>query len=326
MTEPPDPRLDERLHRIEQRLDGIEHGIREAWGATQLALQQLQARIGRGVDGPPRETPPLQTLTDLGEPEHDTVPPRAPVPPERPYVVCSTPRSGSTLLCRGLAAAGVAGVPLEYFHPIWREQLSARWGAASLTEYVQALYAHRTTPAGVFGTKLHWDQLYTLRAELLGLPRAEPAYGPSADFLEDVLPGVRYVRIVRLDVDRQAVSLWSALSSGMFSARVGEEPRPGEVTYDFEGIDRCRRIVENGEVHWDRFFAVNGIEPLKVTYEHFADAYAETIERVVRWLVPEVEDVHVPAPASRKLADDRSTAMVERFISERGDLPDPLRA
>jgi LPS sulfotransferase NodH len=36
------------------------------------------------------------------------------VVPERSYVVCATPRSGSTLLCRTLAELGVAGVPEAY--------------------------------------------------------------------------------------------------------------------------------------------------------------------------------------------------------------------
>src|SRR3954469_3299609 len=33
----------------------------------------------------------------------------------RSYLVCATPRSGSTLLCRALAQTGVAGRPEEYF-------------------------------------------------------------------------------------------------------------------------------------------------------------------------------------------------------------------
>ena len=34
------------------------------------------------------------------------------------YLVCATPRSGSTLLCQGLKATGVAGRPEEYFEAI----------------------------------------------------------------------------------------------------------------------------------------------------------------------------------------------------------------
>lgn len=38
--------------------------------------------------------------------------------PERSYLVCATPRSGSTLLCKALRETGVAGKPEEYFEAL----------------------------------------------------------------------------------------------------------------------------------------------------------------------------------------------------------------
>src|ERR1700709_1274555 len=35
--------------------------------------------------------------------------------PDRSYLVCATPRSGSTLVCHALGETGVAGRPEEYF-------------------------------------------------------------------------------------------------------------------------------------------------------------------------------------------------------------------
>src|SRR5215207_8545306 len=37
---------------------------------------------------------------------------------KRSYLVCATPRSGSTLLCEALKSTGVAGVPAEYFEAL----------------------------------------------------------------------------------------------------------------------------------------------------------------------------------------------------------------
>ena len=37
---------------------------------------------------------------------------------ERSYLVCATPRSGSTLVCQALKATGVAGNPEEYFEAL----------------------------------------------------------------------------------------------------------------------------------------------------------------------------------------------------------------
>src|SRR6201991_2549603 len=38
--------------------------------------------------------------------------------PNRSYLVCATPRSGSTLLCEALKSTGVAGRPEEYFEAL----------------------------------------------------------------------------------------------------------------------------------------------------------------------------------------------------------------
>ena len=46
------------------------------------------------------------------------------VPIHRSYLVCATPRSGSTLLCRSLGATGIAGKPEEYFERLRHSGLS----------------------------------------------------------------------------------------------------------------------------------------------------------------------------------------------------------
>src|SRR5580700_5559501 len=42
------------------------------------------------------------------------------------YLVCATPRSGSTLLCHALDETGVAGHPQEYFEALSRSGLPRR--------------------------------------------------------------------------------------------------------------------------------------------------------------------------------------------------------
>ena len=157
-------------------------------------------------------------------------------------MVCSTPRqSGSGLLCRGLAGTERAGAPLEYFNPVHRQALSERWGCGpTLADYVNALYARRTTPTGSSAPQLHWDEFVALRAEALGTTA-----GLSIDFLERLFPNVTYVRIVRRDLDRQAVSLWYALNTGTWSVATDDssDAERADVPYSHEGIERCRRTA-----------------------------------------------------------------------------------
>src|SRR4051794_6151624 len=120
----------------------------------------------------------------------------------RSYLVCATPRSGSTLLCRALTQTGIAGRPEEYFearrdtgHPpaprdyfsgadridldalLGREHpvppapaYSSLEGIEDYQDHIARTLDGGTTPNGVFGAKIMWGHLDDLSA-LVG---AEP--------------------------------------------------------------------------------------------------------------------------------------------------------
>src|SRR5438045_4129167 len=75
------------------------------------------------------------------------------------YMICATPRSGSSLLCELLAGSGAAGAPEEYFGPLRMAGLQEEWGVAALDRYVAELRARRSGANGVFGFKTHFTQL-----------------------------------------------------------------------------------------------------------------------------------------------------------------------
>jgi len=83
---------------------------------------------------------------------------------------------------------------------------------STLADQVAALLRHRSTGNGLFGSKLHWEHLQVMHAELCGEPGGDPGFAFDAGLLDRLLPGALYVRILRLDIDRQAVSLWTGRS------------------------------------------------------------------------------------------------------------------
>ena len=268
-------------------------------------------------------------VRDLIAPERDTTPARGAVPPSEAYLVLSTPRSGSGLLCRGLASTGVAAVPMEYFNPVLRSMLVRRWGCGeTLHEYRDALWSHRTSADGRFGTKMHWDQLGPLRSEALAGRAGEPEYDLSAAFLGAIFPAARYLRILRRDVNRQAVSFWTALNTETWSVASGSAEGEPEVRYSFEGIERCRRLIENAEVHWDRFLRFNGMRLLEIVYEDLVADYPGSIGAAVRHVAPSATLGAVPAPSIRRMGGRRAEELLERFTRELADrgFPDPLTA
>jgi LPS sulfotransferase NodH len=176
-------------------------------------------------------------------------------PPLVDYMVCSTGRSGSTLLCALLAHSRVMGVPHEYFHlteharPLIERFQLARDGVVEPDSYVAALRRWRTSPNGVFGIKAHFNQA---------------AFMLELGIIQRHFRALKFVHVVRADVVAQAVSFSIADQTGQWSS-LGEAAR--EPVYDARGIDDRLNHVLTQNAAWLRFFAINDIRPLTVCYE-----------------------------------------------------------
>jgi len=80
------------------------------------------------------------------------------------YLICSTPRTGSTLLCSLLEAAGVAGRPQSYFRKEDFAKWAKKWGLAACDRdqfgfagYLSAAINAGRTGNGVFAARIMWD-------------------------------------------------------------------------------------------------------------------------------------------------------------------------
>jgi LPS sulfotransferase NodH len=241
--------------------------------------------------------------------------------PDRSYLVCATPRSGSTLVCHALEETGVAGHPEEYFEALRhsgrprrpeeyflgvedqsiRDHLGERsigseppprsplWSRAAYDRYLEWALEAGTTPNGVFGAKLMWGYF----GEFVSLLRNVPGYRdvPLAELLPAVFPNLTFIRVVRANKVRQAVSLWKAVQTANWredqaSATAGtvetdgsppyrtyiEEHRP-QLRFHYKAIDHLLDQLLAEEAAWDAFFEHSGIRPILVLYENFAAAY-----------------------------------------------------
>jgi LPS sulfotransferase NodH len=241
--------------------------------------------------------------------------------PQRSYLVCATPRSGSTLVCHALGETGVAGRPEEYFEALRhsgrprrpeeyflgvedqsiRDHLGERgigseppprsplWSRAAYDRYLEWGFEAGTTANGVFGAKLMWGYF----GDFVSLLRNVPAYRELslAELLPAVFPDVTFVRVVRANKLRQAVSLWKAVQTATWredqaSAKAAsvedgdsppyrtfiEEHRP-QLRFHYRAIAHLLNQLLVEEASWDAFFEHCGIRPVLVLYENFAADY-----------------------------------------------------
>jgi trehalose 2-sulfotransferase len=257
-------------------------------------------------------------------------------PPEHAYLVCATPRSGSTLLCELLRGTGVAGNPLEHFE-VLRHSGAPRqpreyfdgvhdFGVldrlASLrppradrdgetpAAWWERILADGTTPNGVWGGKLMWahvDDFVARARELLGDDEVD-----LDTVLGRLLGDVRLVFVTRPDKVGQAVSLWRAVQTE--SWRSGTRPENECAAYVFEGIDHLRRQVEEHEAAWNRFFAHHGCPVYEVSYDDLSDDPQGVAAEVLRAL--ELPAVDIPQPDVHRQGDERSARWAERYSAE----------
>jgi LPS sulfotransferase NodH len=258
------------------------------------------------------------------------------------YLVCATPRSGSTLLCHALDQTGVAGHPQEYFEALSRSGLPRRpheyfdperhaniverlafrempdgmakpnplWHPETYDEYLAWALEEGTTPNGVFGAKLMWGYLGDFSQLLRGIEGM--AERPLPDLLARAFPGLRYVQITRENKIRQAVSLWKAVQTQAWKA--GDEvSRAVEPVFSFRAINYLVRLLTAHDASWDAYFLGLGYEPLKLTYEELAESTDAVIRRVLEHLgIPAPDDLTVPAPRLSQQADEVSEDWVRR--------------
>jgi trehalose 2-sulfotransferase len=256
-------------------------------------------------------------------------------PPSIAYLVCATPRSGSTLLCETLGATGVAGRPLEHFEvlshtglPRQPREYLAELDDRRVLELLPVLdaavppmepaaaWAARIRRAGrsangVWGGKLMWGHVEDLLARARRLDGLETA--DLAGALAALLGDVRFIFVTREDRIAQAVSLWRAIQTQRWRAD-GPAP-PEQAAYSFAAIDHLVARLERDEQAWRRWLGARRLRPLRVAYEQLAADPRGTVADVLRFLGLPADDL--PAPALRHQSDARSRAWARRYRLER---------
>lgn len=236
--------------------------------------------------------------------------------PHTCYLVCTTHRTGSVLLCEALRDTQLAGAPDEYLWNGGRYTYAARWDAAAPDDYLAHLFARTTSANGVFGAKLMGDHLSEVATWLRGRPGL--AGLSPAGLWPAAFPNVHYVWLTRRDKVRQAVSIHRAVQTQQWVQTAGDAPPPAErPTYDFAAIDWWRRHIAAQEAEWRCFFERAGVAPLSLAYEEFIMAYEATAAAVLDYLgVPAPQPLALPAPRPRRQADALSEQWVQQFRRE----------
>lgn len=261
-------------------------------------------------------------------------------PPDSAYLVCATPRSGSTLLCEMLRATGVAGSPREHFEvlrhsgrPRQPREYFADVADPRVLELLAPLEPDRPsgelpsawrerivrggqTPNGVWGGKLMWGHVADLLARARALDDLRGA--DLLTVLRVLLGDVRFVFITRADKVSQAVSLWRAVQTRRWRAEASAPRRPHDAVYHFGAIDHLVRRLEADEAAWRAWFETMPTgpgRPLELAYEAIADEPRAAVEQVLGFCG--FTGVAIGDPPLRHQRDALSQEWVVRYLTQK---------
>lgn len=256
------------------------------------------------------------------------------------YLICSTPRSGSTLLCEALRNSGLAGRPEEYFQHRMQTGVPRRpteyfdgvrsaeifdilgsytrvddeeipfdpRGFASYEAFLDWVRAEGTTPNGVFGGKVMWGYFNGFVDRLRRVVRNAVIETP--DVLDRVFPDLHYVWVTREDKVGQAISLWKAIQTWTWRRDDGNGSLPGhELRYSFDAIDHLAKQLVHDEVEWHRYFDRAGVRPHTVVYEQFVERYEQTAIDILGHL-------GVACPAGHTFGERRMRRQADQLSAE----------
>jgi LPS sulfotransferase NodH len=238
--------------------------------------------------------------------------------PSISYMVCGTPRCGSTLLCEALKITGIAGFPDEYFFWDFEPRYYKAWDVSSYEEYLNKAIELSTTPNGVMGVKIMMIYFRDVVRKLRELPEYKGRQITTPELMASVFPNLHYIWITRRNKVRQAVSWWIAHQTGIWVWDGEEQPGPSEKpVFNFKAIDYLVQLIVTHEAGWQEYYSDCGITPFVVVYEDFVKSYEKTALRIVKFL-----NVSVPPDLvfGKRSMKKQATETSEKWVRQYNDI------
>src|SRR5438270_3215815 len=206
--------------------------------------------------------------------------------PRRCYVVCAVARSGSNLLTDALRETGRAGQPKQFFSELFQSGYGAKYGLDPVNDYaryVRGVINTTATSNGVFGFKLMGWSLEGFLARLRATEQFASADSTDLDVLRSAFPRLQFIRIIRRDKLRQAISKARAMQTGLWKLADGKNA-VSEAHFYRDLISQCLRQGEIQQAAWDCFFDNFPAAPLMIEYEQLSCDYERTMRTVLNFL------------------------------------------
>jgi trehalose 2-sulfotransferase len=226
----------------------------------------------------------------------------------RRYLLCSSPRTGSSIVAAALRNTGCAGLPHEYLNPHYIEAFARRMSTnGSRSEYLSFLESRRCSSNGVFGLKLHFQQFTA------GFRKPEHQFQYLQRFDKCVV-------ISRRNAVAQALSLLKAMSIKVWNTESADtlaQVRSVPFSPSTVAVARTLALMIAQNAAWPQKLREAGVDFITVYYEDLAADFPTEMGRLAQHLaIPELLTASFAAPPSLKLSDQTTDLLQERFLRD----------
>lgn len=245
------------------------------------------------------------------------------------YIICTTPRSGSTLLCKLLTATGISGVPDSHFHsPHLSDWM--RYYALSPDSYsnehdlINAIFrAARRRGTGdtpIFGLRMQRGSFDFFMQKLLMIS-TNNSTDSDAERIQAAFGKTLFIHLTRENKLEQAISLVKATQTGLWhkapdGTELERQQASQEPVYDAEAIEREMDRLTTLEALWNTWFSEQTIEPLRISYDDLSATPIEVVNTILKGLNIQHDVSHTSDMPVAKLADASSLRWAKRFLDE----------
>lgn len=240
------------------------------------------------------------------------------------YVICTSPRSGSTLLCQLLSDSGVAGRPASYFHTPDVERWAQAFGLSAdpqmpqrnrLEQIMQAALVKGRAGTDVFGLRLQAHSLAYFRRQLTLLT---PDTRSDAERIQTIFGRPLFIHLTREDKVAQAVSYLMAQQTGLWhrasdGTEIERQSPHCDPSYDEDAIRACVARFFDDDSAWVNYLETQNISPIRVTYAELSDDPIAILRRILQALGQDSDRANTVTPSVAKLANHTSAAWIAQY-------------
>ncbi|MEM1253052.1 MAG: Stf0 family sulfotransferase [Cyanobacteria bacterium P01_H01_bin.21] len=201
--------------------------------------------------------------------------------PVKSVIICSTGRSGSTLLCKTLSSLNCIGKAEEFFIPQELARNSVHALADELYQYLPKVYQTGKTPNQVFGVKLHWDHMTNLAK--IARTDSTLASKSNLELLTLFFPNPCFIFIRRNNLAKQAISMEIARQTGVYTVLKGSSVSNKKNKLVFKPLNIYRYVqgLKRRNENWVSFFNANNVPFFEVVYEDLVREFPDIIQRIL---------------------------------------------